>query len=920
MRVRMVALAAMAAVAVSLVTAVPSGQRASASGDGSGRAPGVGAHAGARTGDVIARFKQDASFAGVAAALGSARTAAAASTPGSRLVLLRPESGQSVDAALAALRARPDVEFAEADTVVSAVATPTDPSYAPYQWNLPQIGLPTAWNTTTGSASVIVAVLDTGVDASHPDLTGKITTGANAGWNFVANNSNTADDHSHGTFVAGIIAANTNNGQGGAGVCWACKIMPVKVLDSSGNGTTFNVAQGIDWAVSHGAKVVNLSLGGGASAALQTSVDNAWNAGVIVVAAAGNNAGNADTSDDGVLYPAAYANAIAVGANDSSGARSAFSNYGPELDLMAPGQGVFSTLCTCGSYSGGYGLGDGTSFAAPHVAGVVALMISAGITDKNVIRQNLINTATDMGPAGFDNNTGYGRVNAALAVLPSYGVTWGANTLPSSMAAGATANVTVSFTNAGSAAWPAGGGTPVRFSYHWKNGACPGTTTAVFDGVRTALAADVAPGGSVAGLNASIAAPPSAGTYCLQYDLVREGVTWFSWAGAAVQSGTVTVTAPVYGVSWGANTLPSSVAANSATNVNVTFTNSGSLTWASGGANPVRLGYHWHSGACPPVGATDYTLNRSALASNVAPGGTVTNLALTLNAPSTPGTYCLVYDLVREGITWFSWQGASTQTATVTVTAPQYQVTWGANTMPSSMPGGSTSAVSVSFTNAGALTWSSGGANPVRLGYHWHSGACPPAGATDYTLNRSVLPGDIAPGGSVSGLSLSVTAPSTPGTYCLVYDLVREGVTWFSWQKADVQTATVTVTTPQYAVAWGAHTTPSTMTASSANNVTISFTNSGTLTWSASGTNPVRLSYHWKTGACPGTTTAVFDGVRTALAADVAGGGSVSSLSATVQAPASAGTYCLQYDLVREGITWFSWQGASMLSVTVTVT
>ena len=292
--------------------------------------------------------------------------------------------------------------------------------YTTYQWSLPQIGLPAAWDTTTGSASVIVAVVDTGVDAGHPDLNGKITTGANAGFNFVANNTITTDDNSHGTFVSGIIAANTNNVVGGAGVCWLCKIMPVKVLDNTGNGSTFAVSQGIDWAVSHGAKVINLSLGAtSGTSSLQLSIDNAWNAGVVIVGASGNNAGNADTTDDGVLFPAAYPNVVAVGSNNQAGVRSAFSNYGPELDVMAPGEGVFGPLCTCNGNTGTYGIGSGTSFASPHVAGVAALLIAAGITDKAQIVTRIESTATDMGAAGFDNLNGWGRVNAAAAISGS---------------------------------------------------------------------------------------------------------------------------------------------------------------------------------------------------------------------------------------------------------------------------------------------------------------------------------------------------------------------------------------------------------------------------------------------------------------------------------------------------------------------
>ena len=205
------------------------------------------------TGGVIVKFKSDTTLPEVAQAITDADSAAVASSGGSGLVLLEPDTDQTVDAAVAELKSNPDVALAEPDVVLHASVVPNDSLYASYQWNLPLIGAPTAWNTSTGNANVIIAVIDTGVESTHPDLSGKITTGVNAGYNFVANNTNTADDHSHGTFVASIAAANTNNGIGMAGVCWSCKIMAVKVLDNTGSGSTFNVAQGIDWAVSHGA-------------------------------------------------------------------------------------------------------------------------------------------------------------------------------------------------------------------------------------------------------------------------------------------------------------------------------------------------------------------------------------------------------------------------------------------------------------------------------------------------------------------------------------------------------------------------------------------------------------------------------------------------------------------------------------------
>ena len=686
-----------------------------------------------RTGEVIVKFRRSTTLGDLATALGGARSDASASTAGSGLVLVKPQPGQSDDDAITSLRARPDVEFAEPNQVVSIAATPTDPYYTSNQWNLPQIGLPAAWDTTTGSAGVIVAVVDTGVDAAHPDLAGKITSGANAGYNFVANNTNTADDQSHGTFVSSIVAMNTNNGQGGAGVCWACMIMPVKVLDNLGNGSTFAVAQGVDWAVSHGAKVINLSLGSTApNSGLQTSVDNAWNAGVVVVAASGN-------SNAPVLYPAAYASVIAVGSNNQAGVRSSFSNFGPELDLMAPGEGVFGALCVCSTYAGGYGTGDGTSFASPHVAGVVGLLISSGVTDKNQIRSRLLSTATDMDVAGFDNNTGWGRVNAAAAIassptatptrtntptatrtntptptrtntpvppsatatatntpsptntasatatntpsptntatatatntpsLPVYGVSWGADSTAGSMVANSANSVSRSFTNTGTLTWPAIGPDRVSLAYHWRRGSCPGTSIAVWNGTHVPLPADGPQGGSVSGLGATITAPSAAGNYCLQYDLIREGITWFSWQGAPMLKRTVSVTSPAYVVQWGAHTTPSTMAAGTNNPVNVTFTNQGSLTWLAAGTNRVVLSYHWRNGACLGSSVAIWSGQQAAISSDVATGGTATDLAVSVLAPATAGTYCLQYDLLQVGITWFSWQGAQMLNTTVTV-------------------------------------------------------------------------------------------------------------------------------------------------------------------------------------------------------------------------------------------------------------
>ncbi len=736
-----------------------------------------------RTGDVIVRFRHDATFSAVAQGLDEAKVDPERTTPQSGLVLVRPRNGQSVDDAIQTLRARPDVEFAEADTVVHIATTPNDPLYAQYQWDATKIGLPAAWDRTTGSSAVVVAVIDTGVDGTHPELSAHMV----PGWNVIAGTANSADDNSHGTFVAGIIAATGNNGAGIAGVCWTCKIMPVKALDAQGNGSMFGAAQAIDWAVAHGANVINMSFGGaGGSSALQTSVDNAWAAGVVLVAASGNDNG-------AVMYPAAYAHVIAVGSSSQSDARSSFSNYGPELDLVAPGENIVSTLCTCAGFSGGYGSGGGTSFAAPHVAGVAALIIASGTTSNSAIVSKLTSSATDINSAGFDNETGFGRLNAAAAVGATYSVSWAANTFPTTTSAGSSAPVSVSFTNSGTLTWSNAAPNPVRFAYHWKSGSCPGGSTVVQDGVRTGLLSSVGPGSGVSSLAATVVAPPTGGTYCLVYDLVREGVTWFSSQGAAVQTASVNVSTPVYGVTWGSDSTPSSLAAGSTNTPTISFTNAGSLTWSAGGANPVHLAYHWRNGACPGSSSAIFNGARTGLAANVSPAGSVNNLSATVVAPGSTGTYCLVYDLVREGVTWFSSQGAATKTKTVTVTPPVYAVSWGAHNTPSTMAEGSGNSVNVTFTNTGTLTWASGGANPVHLSYHWRNGACPGSTVAAWDGTRAVLPSDTSSGATVSSLSTTVNAPASPGAYCLVYDLVREGVTWFSTQGASTLSVTINV-------------------------------------------------------------------------------------------------------------------------------
>jgi thermitase len=294
------------------------------------------------------------------------------------------------------------VAYAEPDFVVQAADTPDDP-YFGKQYGLTKVEAPQAWEVTTGSPGINIAILDTGVDQDHPDLAAKIVNNINF------TSSPTVDDaHGHGTHVAGIAAAMTDNGIGVAGLGYSSTIMNVKVLGDGGMGTDGGVALGIIWAADNGAEIISMSLGGTYySSTLEDAVNYAWSKGVVVVAAAGNN-GNTIP-----FYPAACTNCIAVAATNAIDAKASGSNYGDWVDMAAPGIGIYATF-----KDSSYGYGSGTSMASPHVAGLAALVFTT-VSDANgdgnlndEVRSRIEATCDDIGVSGI----GHGRINAARAV------------------------------------------------------------------------------------------------------------------------------------------------------------------------------------------------------------------------------------------------------------------------------------------------------------------------------------------------------------------------------------------------------------------------------------------------------------------------------------------------------------------------
>lgn len=298
----------------------------------------------------------------------------------------------------------PNIEYVEPDFVAQALGTSNDPYFLQgSQWHLSKIQAPTAWDTTTGSANQIVAVIDSGVRASHPDLVGKVL----PGYDFVANDNDANDENGHGTAVAGTVSPGSNNQIGVCGVAWSNPILPVRVLDANGSGSYSAIANGIIFAADRGAKVINLSLGGTASSrALQDAVNYAWNKQSVLVAAAGNNGSNI------AFYPAACTNVVAVSATNVSDTRPTWSNFGSYVDVSAPGVDILSVFG-----SDQYAAWNGTSFSSPVASGVIALMAAANTTLTNVqLVDLLIKNSDDIGALGYDVYYGSGRVNANRAV------------------------------------------------------------------------------------------------------------------------------------------------------------------------------------------------------------------------------------------------------------------------------------------------------------------------------------------------------------------------------------------------------------------------------------------------------------------------------------------------------------------------
>ncbi len=815
------------------------------------------------------------------------------------------ERASDLASLIAVIGSRPGVRVVEPDVRVHVDFTPNDPLWNtdPYvglgQWGEKKILLDRALDLVTATTPVTVAVIDTGVDPGHPDLAGVLvpgttilssqTTGCNA-------DAIGTDDNSHGTHVAGIIAADSNNGIGIVGIAPNARILPIKALDCTGSGSISDIAQAIIYATDHGARVVNISLGSSSdTATLQAAVQYAISRNVLIVAAAGN-CGVASTrclnTQNLPEYPAAYAGVLAVGATSTDDSIASFSTQGPQLGVSAPGVRIVSTTPHYATYQsdrGGtlnYAAFSGTSQATPFATGLAALVMGMDPTlTATQVLQRLETTADDLGVPGTDPAYGAGRINALRAVtatLPAFGARYDTSAVAKSATAGLVFTPRVTLTNTSPGIWSAGGTNPVHLSYHWldANG-----NVVVWDGVRSSLPADVQPGATVA-VSATVLAPLSKGAYFLRFDLVKEGVSWFSARGVPTIDVPVAVGSGL-GASYATTATTATLVTGAPAPLSVTLINTGTRAWPAAGPNPVHLSYHWLQ-----AGATVLWdgARGPSFAADVQPGQTAV-VALPVSPPDQLGAYTLRLDLVQEGVTWFSTEGVPVRDIAYSVTTG-YSASYTPVAIPTLLPG-ERAAVKVGVRNDGIVAWSAAGTNPVHLAAH----------VADMGGNvllwdgvRTSFAADVAPGVADSYL-VTVDAPLVAGGYRARVDLVREGVSWFSGMGVATGDMPLLVAADYRA---GINLGATVSVSRAAPSLAVPIANTSNALWTKSGPGAVHVSVHWYDAL---GNVLVWDGPRSELPSDMAAGATATVNVALGTPPPGAAS--LAIDLVSEGVRWF---------------
>jgi len=386
-------------------------------------------------GEVLVRFITGTDEGRVGQILAAENGVSSRYYPRSGIHLVSYNNGLSEEVTAARLMVNGEVEFAERNLICRPSWRPND-TYFPRQWNFEQIRMEEAWDINRGGhPGVIVAVIDSGVAYENYAQFGQATdlVGVNFvhPYDFVDDESHANDEDGHGTHVCGTIAQTTNNGFGSTGVAFNCSIMPLRVVGPEGTATHVNIGEAIRWAADHGAQIANMSLGGSSSSSsVTTALAYGLQRGLLCFASSGNEADEPDYTPF-VDFPARAANCVAVGATRIDRTRSYYSSYGPQMELMAPGgdtrsfvdqnndgypDGVVQQSLGGGWNSFRFYWWQGTSMACPHAAGLAALIVSMGTVEPTAVRNLLRETAVDLGTTGFDDEYGWGLIDARAAL------------------------------------------------------------------------------------------------------------------------------------------------------------------------------------------------------------------------------------------------------------------------------------------------------------------------------------------------------------------------------------------------------------------------------------------------------------------------------------------------------------------------
>ena len=685
----------------------------------------------------------------------------------------------------------PDIRFVEEDHIYSALLTPNDTFFSE-QWGTTHIDAPSAWDLTTGSVFINIAVLDTGINGLHEDLSGRIS----AGYNFVNNIpilANTdSDNHGHGTQVAGVIGAIGNNNMGVAGINWVSPIIPIKVLDSNGNGYSSDIAQGIYYATSNGAKIINLSLGGQyPSTTIKDAIDYAIANGLLVIAATGNDGGS-------ISYPAKYSEVIAVGATNDSNIRPSWSNYGAEIDIVAPGVSIATTKDSAAGNE--YVLSTGTSLAAPFVSSVLSLMWSL-YPDLNASGlESILKASAEklsaMNGANFTNEYGYGLVDAYNALDPSYDINpahyhheWISQNANPSLDPSGAYQFSVSVKNTGSVAWKKGSvnlGTSEptdRISSFLREG---GTPTGWISSNRIEFSQDLVAPGDNATYTFWMKVPSgmNLGDYREYFRLVADGITWMENYGIFWNIHINSLADEYHYTISEQNAYPQTLMAGQSYNFILKIRNTSSATWDN---NTVKLGTSNPSDSTPIFFRDDLvgynpsgwlSTNRIEMEEESVAPGEIGTFSFWMTVPSNvaEGTYRQYVRPVADGITWMENYGIYWE---IKVARPHSA--WVAQSPNISIHQGDQAESWVEYRNTGSSSWIKdtyyplrfGTSNPIDRSSIFHDDSW-------LGVNRINLDDASVSPGATGKFTFTINVPAdTPvGTYKEYFRPVFDGFTW----------------------------------------------------------------------------------------------------------------------------------------------